>query len=61
MVGGSYIRRKLNSMCELIRLICHVVDVEEADNALRANIVATYYLFLLNAWAERVGNHCILR
>lgn len=47
-VGGSYIRLSLNSDVRINPFdLPHVIDAEEADNALRANIVTLHGLFRL--------------
>lgn len=55
-VGGSYIRLSLNSDVRINPFdLPHVVDAEEADNALRANIVTLHGLFRLMLGGTSAG------
>ena len=55
-VGGSYIRLSLNSDVRINPFdLPHVIDAEEADNALRANIVTLHGLFRLMLGGTSAG------
>lgn len=55
-VGGSYIRLSLNSDIRINPFdLPHVIDAEEADNALRANIVTLHGLFRLMLGGTSAG------
>ena len=55
-VGGSYIRLSLNSDVRINPFdLPHVIDAEEADNALRANIVTLHGLFRLMLGGTSTG------
>ena len=55
-VGGSYIRLSLNSDVRINPFdLPHVIDSEEADNALRANIVTLHGLFRLMLGGTSAG------
>ena len=55
-VGGSYIRLSLNSDVRINPFdLPHVIDAEEADNALRANIVTLHGLFRLMLGGTNAG------
>ena len=55
-VGGSYIRLSLNSDVRINPFdLPHVIDAEEADNALRANIVTLHGLFRLMRGGTSAG------
>lgn len=56
-VGGSYIRLSLNSDVRINPFdLPHVIDAEEADNALRANIVTLHGLFRLILGGTSAGH-----
>lgn len=55
-VGGSYIRLSLNSDVRINPFdLPHVIDAEESDNALRANIVTLHGLFRLMLGGTSAG------
>ena len=55
-VGGSYIRLSLNSDVRINPFdLPHVIDAEEADNSLRANIVTLHGLFRLMLGGTSAG------
>ena len=55
-VGGSYIRLSLNSDVRINPFdLPHVIDAEEADNTLRANIVTLHGLFRLMLGGTSAG------
>ena len=55
-VGGSYVRLSLNSDVRINPFdLPHVIDAEEADNALRANIVTLHGLFRLMLGGTSAG------
>lgn len=55
-VGGSYIRLSLNSDVRINPFdLPHAIDAEEADNALRANIVTLHGLFRLMLGGTSAG------